>query len=50
MSPTYFAVHMAATEKRLETARTAHNIPAMQTALAEKTALLRAYYGVPQQQ
>jgi hypothetical protein len=26
----------------------AHNIPAMQSAFAEKTELVRAYYGVPQ--
>jgi hypothetical protein len=48
MSPTYFAVHMAAADERLESARKAHNIPAMQSALAEKTSLIRAYYGVPQ--
>jgi hypothetical protein len=47
MSPTYFVVHMAAAEKRLESARKAHNIPAMQSALAEMTGLNRAYYGAP---
>jgi hypothetical protein len=47
MSPTYFAVHMAAADKRLENARNAHDIPAMQSALAELTGLIRAYYGVP---
>jgi len=45
MSPTYFAVRMAAADKRLETARKDHNIPAMQVALGEKTQLMRAYYG-----
>jgi hypothetical protein len=48
MSPTYFAVHMAAAENRLEAARAARNIPAMQSALAEQTQLIRAYYGAPQ--
>jgi hypothetical protein len=50
MSPTYFAVRMAAAEKRLEAARKDHNISAMQVALAEKTQLRRAYYGAPQAQ
>jgi hypothetical protein len=48
MSPTYFVVHMAAAEKRLEAARLAHDIQGMQSALAEKTRLRQAYYGVPQ--
>jgi hypothetical protein len=48
MSPTYFVVRMAAAEKRLECARKAHNIPAMQSTLAEMTQLIRAYYGTPQ--
>lgn len=47
MSPSYFAVHMAAAEQ-LEIARKAYDIPAMQSALAEKTGLRRAYYGAPQ--
>jgi hypothetical protein len=47
MSPTYFAVHMAAAEKRLKTARAVSNIPAMQSALAEQIQLIRAYYGAP---
>ena len=37
MSPTYFAVHMAAAEKRLERARKDQNIAAMQSVLAEMT-------------
>ena len=48
MSPTYVAVRMADADKRLETARKAHDIPAMQLVLAEKTQLIRAYYGVPE--
>jgi hypothetical protein len=48
MSPTYFAVHMAAAEKRLERARKDQNIAAMQSVLAEMTQLIRAYYGAPQ--
>jgi hypothetical protein len=48
MSPTYFAVHMATADKRLERARKDNNIPAMQSALAEMTQLIRAYYGAPQ--
>jgi hypothetical protein len=47
MSPTRFAVHMAIAQKRLESARKASNIPAMQSALAEMTQLIRAYYGAP---
>jgi hypothetical protein len=47
MSPTYFAIHMAATEKRLQLARTANDIKSMQSALAEMTQLYRAYYGMP---
>jgi class 3 adenylate cyclase len=48
MSPTHFAVRMAAADQRLELARKAQNIPAMQSALAEKTWLIRAHYGAPQ--
>jgi hypothetical protein len=48
MSPTHFAVRMADAEQRLERARIAQNIPDMQSALAEMTRLLRAYYGSPQ--
>ena len=48
MSPTYFAVHMAAAETRLERARKDGNNPAVQSALAEMTQLIRAYYGAPQ--
>jgi hypothetical protein len=50
MSPTYFAVRMAAAEKRLEAARRDHNIHAMQITLGEMTLLNRAYYGAPQTQ
>jgi hypothetical protein len=45
MSPTYFAVRMAETGKRLEAARKAHDIRAMQSVLAERTQLYRAHYG-----
>jgi hypothetical protein len=47
MSPTYFVVRMAAADKRLEIARKAGDLPAMQSALADQTSLLRAMYGVP---
>ena len=47
MSPTYFAVHRAAAGKRLEAARKAQDIPAMQIALTEMTRLMQAYYGEP---
>jgi hypothetical protein len=47
MSPTQFAVRMADAEKRLEACRKAHNIAAMQIALAEMTQLIRSYYGTP---
>jgi hypothetical protein len=48
MSPTHFVVRTAAAEKRLECARKDHNIPAMQSTLADTTQLIRAYYGAPQ--
>jgi hypothetical protein len=47
MSPTYFAVRLAAADKRLEAARKAQDIPAMQVILAEMTQLMHAYYGHP---
>lgn len=47
MSPTYFAIRMAAADKRLEAAKKAQDIPAMQVVLAEITRLTHAYYGDP---
>jgi hypothetical protein len=47
MSPTYFAVRMAAADKQLEVARKVQDIPAMQVILAEMTQLIHAYYGHP---
>jgi hypothetical protein len=47
MSPTYFVVHMADADKRLEIARKAGDLPTIQSALAEQSALFRALYGVP---
>jgi hypothetical protein len=47
MSPTYFVVHMAAADKRLEIARKAGDLRAVQSALTDQAALLRALYGVP---
>jgi hypothetical protein len=47
MSPTYFSVRIAAADKRLEAARKAQGIPAMQVVLAEMTRLMHAYYGHP---
>ena len=45
MSPTYFTVQMHAAEQRLERARVAGDIAAMQVELATMTRLTRAYFG-----
>jgi hypothetical protein len=45
MSPTYFAVHMAAAERQCERARKANDIPGMQAALTIMTGLRKSYYG-----
>jgi hypothetical protein len=47
MSPTFFAVRNAELDAKLEAARVAGDIRAMQPLLAEKTSLLRAMYGHP---
>ena len=47
MSPTYFAVRNAELDNKLEAARVAGDIRAMQPLLAEKTCLLRSMYGHP---
>jgi hypothetical protein len=47
MSPTQFVVQMAAAEKRCKRARIAGDLREMQAALAQMTALRRAYYGSP---
>jgi hypothetical protein len=45
MSPTFFAVQMAAAEQQFERARKVGAIADMQSALAAMTGLVRAYYG-----
>ena len=46
-SPTQFVIKMAAAERGCERAHNANDIAGMQTALATKAALNRAYYGSP---
>jgi hypothetical protein len=48
MSPTLFAVRSVELDAKLEAARLAGDISAMQPLLAEKTSLLRSMYGHPQ--
>jgi hypothetical protein len=45
MSPTKYAVAKAEIDLRCETARRAADLPGMQRAMADLTALHRAYYG-----
>jgi hypothetical protein len=47
MSPTQFAVKMAAADRVLERARSTKDIAGMQAALSAMTLLLKAYYGSP---
>jgi hypothetical protein len=46
-SPTYFVVHKAQINKKLDRARADKDLRAMQEALRELTALMHAYYGAP---
>jgi hypothetical protein len=48
MSPTEFGTRMSAADERFARARERDDISGMRAALAEKTALLKSYYGVPQ--
>jgi hypothetical protein len=48
MSPTEFGTRMSAADQRFARARERDDISEMRAALAEKTALLKSYYGVPQ--
>jgi hypothetical protein len=48
MSPTEFGIRMAAADERFERARQRDDLAEMRAALAEKSSLLRTYYGVPQ--
>ena len=48
MTPTEFAVRMAAADERFERALKCDDIPEMRAALAEKTELLNAYFAAPQ--
>jgi hypothetical protein len=48
MTPTEFAVRMAAADERFERALKCDDIPEMRAALAEKTELLKTYFAAPQ--
>ena len=48
MSPTEFGIRMAAADERFARARERDDVADMRAALAEKTVLLKTYYGVPQ--
>jgi hypothetical protein len=48
MSPTYFAVHMARLDARIEAACEAGDILLLQKLAGEQTSLLRSMYGHPQ--
>ncbi len=47
MSPTEFAVRMTAADDRFAQALKSNDIREMRTALAEKAALLKAYFAEP---
>jgi hypothetical protein len=47
MSPTKLAIAKAEIDRRCEKARMAGGLAGMQEAMADLTALLRAYYGAP---